>query len=44
MEDLQKGEIYNEINKILGNMFEDRRVSVNDTLEWRREVMVSTES
>ncbi len=42
--DLQKGEICNEINNILGNMFEKRRVSVNDTLQWRREVMVSAES
>ncbi len=44
MEDPQEDEICKEINNIMGDMFKDTRVSVNDILEWRREVMASTES
>ncbi len=44
MEDLQKDEICKEVNKFMGGMFKDTRVSVNDILEWRREVMASIET
>ncbi len=36
MEDPQEDEICKEINNIMGDMFKDTRVSVNDILEWRR--------